>query len=126
MNKMIQITKRITHLRNKEQVANMKLLLLFLLAGACQTHTPIAERSWVKFRKVQHPTYESSPLHREPGIIHATDILIEGRLNKISTMVTKSVSDFHAQLKQYMTELTERIKRATTKADYGFVRKPEL
>ena len=41
-------------------------------------------------------------------------------------MVRKSVSDFHAQLKQYMTELTERIKRATTKADYGFVRKPEL
>ena len=47
-------------------------------------------------------------------------------MNKISTMVRKSVSDFHAQLKQYMTELTERIKRATTKADYGFVRKPEL
>ena len=41
-------------------------------------------------------------------------------------MVRKSVSDFNAQLKQYMTELTERIKRATTKADYGFVRKPEL
>ena len=57
-------------------------------------------------------------------IIHAMDILIEERLNKISTMVRKSVSDFHAQLKQYMTELTERIKRATTKADYGFVRKP--
>ena len=29
-------------------------------------------------------------------------------------------------MKKYMTELTERIKRATTKADYGFVRKPEL
>ena len=41
-------------------------------------------------------------------------------------MVRKSVSDYHAQLKQYTTELTERIKRATTKADYGFVRKPEL
>ena len=41
-------------------------------------------------------------------------------------MVRKSVSDFHAELKQYMTELTERIKRATAKADYGFVRKPEL
>ena len=53
-------------------------------------------------------------------------ILIEERMNKISTMVRKSVSDFHAQLKQYTTELTERIKRATTKADYGFVRKPEL
>ena len=28
----------------------------------------------------------------------------------------KSVSDFHIQMKQYMTELTERIKRATTKS----------
>ena len=43
-------------------------------------------------------------------IIRATDILIEERLNKISTMVRKSMSDFHAQLKQYTTELTERIK----------------
>ena len=75
---------------------------------------------------MKHLTYESSPLHGEPDIIRATDILIEERMNKISTMVRKSVSDFHAQLKQYMTELTERIKRATTKADYGFVRKPEL
>ena len=54
------------------------------------------------------------------------DILIEERLDKISTMISKSVSDFHAQLTQYMTELTKRIKRATTQADYGFVRKPEL
>ena len=41
-------------------------------------------------------------------------------------MVRKSVRDFHAQMKKYMSELTERIKRATTKADYGFIRKPEL
>ena len=41
-------------------------------------------------------------------------------------MISKSVSDFHAQLTQYMTELTKRIKQATIKADYGFVRKPEL
>ena len=107
---MIQIQKRIIHLRNEEPVAIMKLLLLLLLAGVCQTYTPIAEQSWVKFRKVKCPTYESSPLHGEPHIIHATDILIEERLNKISTMVRKSVSDFQAQLKQYTTELTERIK----------------
>ena len=107
---MIQIQKRIIHLRNKELVAIMKLLLLLLLAGACQTYTPIAEQRWVKFRKVKCLTYESSPLHGEPDIIHATDILIEERLNKISTMVRKSVSDFHAQLKQYTTELKERIK----------------
>ena len=107
---MIQIKKRVIHLRTKEPVANMRTLLIILLAVACQAYTPIAERSWVKFRKVKHPTYESSPLHGEPDIIHATDILIEERLNKISTMMRKSVSDFHAQLRQYMTELTERIK----------------
>ena len=92
MNKMIQIKKRIIHLQEKEPVTNMKLLLLLPLAEACQTYTPIAERSWVKFRKVKHPTYESSPLHGEPDIIHATDILIEERMNKISTMVRKSVT----------------------------------
>ena len=113
-------------MRNKEPVANMKLLLLLLLAGVCQTYMPIAERSGVKFRKVKHPAYKSSPLHREPNIIHAKNISIEERMNKISTMIRNSLSDFHAQLKQYTTELTERIKRATTKADYGFVRKPEL
>ena len=96
------------------------------MAGACQTYTPIAQRSWVNFGKVKYPTYNSSPLHREPNIIHAKDILIEERMNKISTMIRNSLSDFHTQLKQYTTELTERIKRATTKADYGFVRKPEL
>ena len=107
---MIQTQKRIIHLRNKEPVAIMKLLLLLLLAGACQTYMPIAERSWVKFRKVKCPTYESSPLHGEPDIIHAMDIVIEERISKLSTMIRKSVSDFHAQLKQYTTELTERIK----------------
>ena len=46
---MIQTEKRVIHLRHKEPVANMKLLLLILLAAACQAYTPIAERSWVKF-----------------------------------------------------------------------------
>ena len=104
----------------------MKLVLLMLLAVACQAYMPIAEQSWVKFRKVKDPTYKNPPLHGEPDIIHATDILIEERISKLSLMISKSVSDFHAKIKQYTTELTERIKRATTKADYGFVRKPEL
>ena len=56
------------------------------------------------------PTYESSPLDGEPDIICATDILIEERLDKISTMIRKSVSDFNAQLKQYTADITERIK----------------
>ena len=88
----------------------MNLILLLLLVGACQTYTPITERSWVKFRKVKCPTYNGSLLHGEPDILHAMDILIEERLNKISTMIGKSVSDFHAQLAEYMTELTKRIK----------------
>ena len=104
----------------------MKLLLIILLAVACQAYTPITERSWVKFRKVNQPTYENVPLHGEPDIIHATDILIEERISTLSTMIRKSVRDFNAQMKKYTTELTERIKRATTKADYGFIRKPEL
>ena len=80
----------------------------------------------MKFRKVKEPTYEKIPLHGEPDIIHATDILIEERISTLSTMVRKSVHDFHAQMKKYTTELTDQIKQATTKADYGFVRKPEL
>ena len=104
----------------------MKLLLIMLLAVACQAYTPIEERSWVKFRKVKDLTYETVPLHGEPNIIHATDILIEERISTLGTIVRKSVRDFHAQMKKYTTELTEQIKRTTAKADYGFVRKPEL
>ena len=95
----------------------MKPLPIILLAVACQAYTPVAERSWVKFRKVKDPTYQNIPIHREPDIIHATDILIEERISTLSAMVRKSVHDFHAQMKKYMTE---------KKADYGFVRKPEL
>ena len=87
----------------------MRLLLIILLAVACQAYTPITERSWVKFHKVKEPTYEKIPPHGEPNIIHATDILIEERISTLSTMIRKSVSDFHAQMKKYMTELTERM-----------------
>ena len=82
----------------------MKLLLIILLAVACQAYTPIMERSWVNFHKVKQPTYENIPLHGEPDIIHATDILIEERISTLTTMVRKSVCDFHAQMKKYMTE----------------------
>ena len=123
---MIKIQKQMIHLPNKEPVVIMKFLLIFLLAGVCQTYTPITEQSWVNFRKVKCLTYEGSPLHQEPDIIRAMDILIEERLDKILTMIRKSVSDFNTQLKEYTTDITKRIKRATAKADYGFVRKPEL
>ena len=123
---MTKTEKRVIHLRNREPVANMRVLVIILLAVVCQAYTPITEQSWVKFHKVKYPTYASSPLHGEPDIIRATEIVIEQRISKLSKMVRKSISDFHTQLHQYTTELTERIKRATTKADYGFVRKPEL
>ena len=125
-NKMIRIEKRDIHSQNQEPVANMKILPIILLAIVCQAYTPITERSWVKFCKVEEPTYEKIPLYGEPDIIHATDILIEERISTLSTMVRKSVHDFHAEMKKYTTELTEQIKRATTKADYGFVKKLEL
>ena len=104
----------------------MKLILLLLLAGACQKYTPIVERIWVKFKNVKDPAYNSSLSHEEPNIIHAKEILIEERVNKLSKMIEKSLTDFHTYLKQYTTDLTRRIKRATTKGDYGFIRKPEL
>ena len=107
---MIKTEKRDIHSQNQEPIANMKFLLIILLAVACQAYTPITERSWVKFRKVKDPTYKNVPLHGEPDIIHAMDILIEERISTLSTMVRKSIQDFHAQMKKYTTELTERIK----------------
>ena len=88
----------------------MKILPVLLLAVVCQAYTPITERSWVKFRKVKDPTYKTIPLHGEPDIIHAMHILIEERINTLSTMVRKSVRDFQSQLKKYTTDITERIK----------------
>ena len=99
-------------MRNKEPVANMKLLLLFLLAGACHTYMPIAERIWVKFKNVKDPVYNSSLLHQEPNIIHAKEILIEERVNKLSQMIEKSLTDFHACMKQYTTGLDKENKKS--------------
>ena len=101
----------------------MKLLPVLLLAVVCQAYTPITERSWVKFCKVKDPTYDTIPLHGEPDIIHAMHILIEERISTLSTMVQKSVRDFQSQMEKYTTDIAERIKQATMKADYGFVRK---
>ena len=42
------------HLCNRKPVTNMKAIFIILLAVACQAHTPITERSWVKFRKVKY------------------------------------------------------------------------
>ena len=74
-------------MRNKQPVANMKLLLILLLAGTCQAHTPIAEQIWVKFKNVKDPAYNSSLLHEAPSIIKAKEILIEERVNTVSKMI---------------------------------------
>ena len=80
----------------------------------------------MKFKNVKDPAYNSSLLHEAPNIIYAKEILIEERVNQVSKMIEKSLTDFQTHLKQYTTDLTTRIKRATANRDYGFVRKPEL
>ena len=102
--------RREIHSQNREPIVNMKLLPVILLAVACNAYTPITERSWVKFRKVKDPTYETIPLHGEPDIIHAMHILIEERISMLSMMVRKSVRDFQSQMKKYTADITERIK----------------
>ena len=105
----------------------MKLLPLILLVVVCQAYTPITERSWVKFRKVKDPTYETIPLHGELDIIHAMHILIEERISTLSTLGRKSIRDFQSQMKKYAADVTEHVKQATkSMADYRFVMKPEL
>ena len=71
----------------------------------------------------QSPAYNSSLLHEAPNIIYAKEILIEERLNEVSKMIDKSLQDFHTNMKRYTTDLMKRMKRATAKRDYGFVRK---
>ena len=84
--------------------------MVILLAVVCQVYTPITEPSWVKFRKVKDPTYETVPLHGEPDIIHAMHILIEERISMLLAMIQKSVHDFHNQMKKYTADITECIK----------------
>ena len=110
MNKIDRNVKRDIHSQNREPIVNMKFLPVILLAAACQAYTPITERSWVKFRKVKGPTYETIPLHGEPDIIHAMHILIEERISTLSTMVQKSIRAFQSQMKKYTADITERIK----------------
>ena len=65
-------------------------------------------------------------MYEAPNIIYAKEILIEERLNQVSKIIDKSLQDFPTQMKRYTMDLTKRMKRATAKRDYGFVRKPEL
>ena len=85
----------------------MKLLFLFLLVAACHAYTPINKRSWIKFRKVKDPTYQTTPVNGEPNIIHARHIEIEERISVLSTMIRKSIRDFQEHMKKYMAEVTE-------------------
>ena len=102
-------------------------MLTILLAVICQAYTAIMERSWVKFCKVEYPTFDTVIQHGEPNIINATHILIEEKISTLSKLVQQSVQDFHNQMKKYAADITECIKHATqATADYGFVWKPEL
>ena len=82
------------------------------MAGACQTYTPIAERIWVKFKNVKDPAYNSSLLHEAPNIIKAKEILIEERVNTVSKMIEKSLTNFQTHLKQYTTDLNQENKKS--------------
>ena len=89
----------------------MKPLLLLLLAGACLAYTPITERSWVKFKNVQVPTYNSSLLHEAPNIIYAKEILIEERLNQVSKMIgqiTSGLSHTHETIHNGLDQENEK------------------
>ena len=77
---------------------------------ACYTYTPINKQSWVNFRKVKDPTYETAPVNSEPNIIHARQILIEERISALSTMVGKSLQDFQEQMKKYTADMAEQVK----------------
>ena len=75
----------------KEPMINMKLVLTLLLVAARYAYTPINEQSWVMFRKVKDPTYNTVRIHEEPNIFHSTHIDIEERISTLATMVQKSV-----------------------------------
>ena len=105
----------------------MKLVITLLLVAAGYAYTPIREQSWLKFKEVKYPTYDTVSIHEVPNIIHATHIDIEERIDTLATMVQKSVRAFQEHMKRYTEEVTKRVKRATQATkDYGFVRKPEL
>ena len=105
----------------------MKFLIAILLATLCHGHTPINKQSWVHFRKVKEPTYETAPANGEPNIIHAKHILIEERISPLSVLVQKSLRAFQEQMKKYAADVATRVKQATqATGDYGFVRKPEI
>ena len=111
----------------KEPMINMKLVLALLLVVASYTYTPINERSWITFKKVKDPTYNTICIHEEPNIIHATHIDIEERISALATMVWKSIQNFQEHMKKYTAEVTKRVKRVVQATqDYSFVRKPEL
>ena len=98
------------HSRIKEPMVNMKLFLALLLVAASYAYTPINKRSWITFRKVKDPTYNTAPIHEEPNIIHATHIDIEEWISALSTLVWKSLRGFHEHMKKYTAEVTKRVK----------------
>ena len=72
-------------------MSSMKLVIALLLVAAGYAYTPIREQSWLKFKKVKDPTYQTVSIHEVPNIIHVTHIDIEEWIDTLSTMVQKSV-----------------------------------
>ena len=105
----------------------MKWLCVLALVAAVYAHTPINERSWIKFRKVKDPTYVTVPINEEATIIRAKQIDIVQKISNVAVIINKSMKDFQEHMRKYTADITERVKRATQTAnEYGFVRRPEL
>ena len=81
----------------------MQVVLAILLVSACTAYTPIRERSWVNFKKVNEPTYKDMPDNGEPNIIRAKQIPIEERISALATIVLeicKRLSNTNAEICQ--------------------------
>ena len=91
------------HSSKQKPITMRKIGIILLLVVACYAYVPIRERSWIKFVKVKEPTYNSVP-------IHATHIDIEERIDRLSTMVRKSVQEYQNHIKKYTAEVIKRVK----------------
>ena len=105
----------------------MKWLYVLALVVAVYAHTPINERSWIKFRKIKDPTYVTVPINEEATIIRAKQIDIVQKISNVAAIIHKSMKDFQEHMRKYTADITKCVKRATQTAnEYGFVRRPEL
>ena len=94
---------------------------------SCNAHQPIEKRSWINFKDVKTPEYDSNRMVDSYSILNTTTIDIEEQPSVLSHMIHKTTKDFQKHLDAYATTMKKRIKHANNaNSDYGFVRKPEL